>query len=516
MLKPLPTSTHTFGDIIKGGYLYVDKTQYLYQLVRESKGIYFLSRPRRFGKSLTISTLEEIFHSNRELFKGLWIEQSEYAWASHPVIRIDFSLYKVSNIEELGDSIQRYLRQIAAQHGVSLEDGPYEAQFASLILQLAAEAQVVILIDEYDKPIIDNIENRKEAIRIRDALRAFYRVIKALDAHIRFVFMTGISKFSKVGVFSDLNHLHDLTMDPTFSAALGITEDELITDFADYITQFAQQEQLSATALLQKIRFWYNGFCFSDRCQLVYNPFSTLNMFKQQRFSNFWFESGTPMFLIKHIKAQGYNVEQLSHLNLAEIEFSTYEIEQLAIVPLLFQTGYLTIIESFVEGEDRIYRLDHPNYEVKHAFASYLLSEFSEMERSFSGSYLRQLVRALRDTDLAQFFETLDVFFANIDYELYLKNERYYQTIFYLIFLMIGVQIDAEVNTNRGRIDAVVELSEHIFIFEFKLDRSAKEALQQIKEREYYQKYRLKGKSITLVGANFDSTLRKVSEWVTA
>ena len=511
MPKPVQASTYTFRDIIENGFLYVDKTRYLYELVRYGKGTYFLARPRRFGKSLLLSTLEEIFLGNRELFQGLLIDESDYNWQPYPVIRIDFSQERIYNAQELQELIGALVEEIATKYKITLPKTNYQRQFRRLVQQLAAQGKVVILIDEYDKPLIDNLENLPDAIKIRDTLKNFYGIIKAMDRDLRFVFITGISKFSKVGVFSSMNNLDDLTMDPRFATALGITEDELRHDFAEHIADFAAQAQLSPEALLHQIREWYDGFCFVENCATLYNPFSTLQLFNKQRFANYWFETGTPTFLIKLLKDQQYDVEQLSDLHLRELAFSTYEIETLAIVPLLFQTGYLTIKDY--NPERRVFTLSYPNSEVEDAFLTHVLGEFSERDRSLNEDYLWQLIDSLEAQDLETFFTILQVFFANVPYNIHLKHEKYYQTIFYLIFKLIGLRIDAEVHTNKGRIDAVIELDDHILLFEFKLDKSALAAFQQIKNNTYYQKYRLKEKPLTLVGANFDSTKRQVTEW---
>ena len=366
---------------------------------------------------------------------------------------------------------------------------------------------------EYDKPILDNLHNIEEAKAIRDLLKGFYGAIKSLDAYHRFVFITGISKFSRVGIFSDMNNLDDLTMDPRFAAILGITEEELQSDFQEHIAILAEQEQVTSEQLLAEIRRWYDGFCFVRGCSSLYNPFSTLQFFNKRYFSNYWFETGTPTFLLKLIKEREYNIEPFDHLEVPELTFSTYEIESLALIPLLFQTGYLTIKDFRRDQFGEIYTLSYPNYEVKNAFLTYLLSAYNEMETALSESHLRRLLYALDANDLPEFFTTLETFFANIPYDLQLDYEKYYQTIFYLIFLLIGVRIEAEVKTNQGRIDAVVVLRHHIYLFEFKLNQSAAAALQQIKEHAYYQKYRQRGKPITLIGANFDSSKRQVVEW---
>lgn len=513
MVKTLPTTTSEFRKIITGDYLYVDKTQYLYQLVQQPTGAWFLSRPRRFGKSLLLSTLDELLRGNRDLFRGLWIDSSDYQWQVHPVIRFNFAQEPIKSAEELQDAIHAYLDEVAASYGVTVAAGPHYRRFRHLIQKLATETQVVILIDEYDKPLIDNLDNLAEAKKIRDTLKGFYGVIKAMDRHIRLSFITGISKFSKVGVFSDLNNLTDLTMNTAFATALGLTEAEMRRDLAGYITEFAQKEGLTEAAFRDKLRHWYDGFCFAPEAENVYNPFSTMHLFYHQRFANYWFESGTPTFLIKLIHGRNYDIEQVSELELGELAFSTYEIENLAIVPLLFQTGYLTL-KSYEPTFQR-YRLGYPNYEVENAFLTYLLDAFSNTQQGFSEAHLWRLIDALNVYDLPLFFTMLKALFANIDYDLHLDYEKYYQTIFYLIFKLIGVRIDAEVRTHDGRIDAVVELDERIYLFEFKLDKDAKVALQQIQDHAYYQKYQVRGKPITCVGANFSTTKRMIDDWQT-
>lgn len=514
MLKPVQASTYTFRTIIEGGYVYVDKTRYLYDLIRQVSGIYFLARPRRFGKSLMISTLEVIFQGEKDLFQGLWLYNSDYQWQPYPVIRLDFSRHAVKSADRLEQVIDYYIAGIAQMYDITLNGFDYQSRFENLIQQLGRTAKVVILIDEYDKPIIDNIENLVEAKRIRETLKNFYTVIKAMDQYIRFVFITGISKFSKVGVFSSLNHLTDLTMNPAFATALGITEEELHDNFREHIAAFAAREGMGPMALMHKMQQWYNGFCFVENCQNVYNPFSTLQLFFHQRFANYWFETATPTFLIKLIKEREYDLPQLTPLEISELGFSTFEIENLEIIPLLFQTGYLTI--KGYNAERQLIQLAYPNQEVENAFLVYLLEEFSTIQRGLNESYLWQLIDALQAQKFDDFFAVLNIFFANIDYDLHLDYEKYYQTIFYLIFLLLGINVTAEVKTSRGRIDAVVELTESIYLFEFKFGGSAATVLKQIKTNEYHQKYGLKGKPLLLVGAKFDRKKRKVTEWKTA
>ncbi|MEM7132579.1 MAG: AAA family ATPase [Chloroflexota bacterium] len=516
MPKFLPTSTATFRKIINNDLLYIDKTEYIYHLVVRGTGAYFISRPRRFGKSLLLSTLEELFQGNRVLFRGLWIDESDYGWAPYPVIRIDFHSHPINSVADLDRSIQFQLHPIAERYGITLQDNPAPFIFDELIRKLSAQSpannQVVILIDEYDKPIIDHLEDPDRAIEIRDALKSFYGVLKAKEAHIRISFITGISKFSKVSIFSELNNLTDLTIDGRFAAMLGITQTELEENFADRLPGFAAKEGLTVEELLDKIRHWYNGFRFTRVDTPVYNPFSTMLLFEMESFHNFWFESGTPSILIKLIHERNYPVTDFDHSKVGELAFSTYDIRSLSLIPILFQTGYLTIKDFNPRRE--LYTLHYPNYEVQNAFLIYVLDAFSYLDQGLSKTHLLRLIDALEEHDLDTFFMVLDVFFAHIDYDLQLLNEKYYQTIFHVLFTLIGLVVDAEEKTNQGRIDAVIEVDDHIYIFEFKLDDSAEAALAQIKEKEYFKKYWLKEKPITLIGANFNSGKRTIDDWV--
>lgn len=512
MPKPVQASVYTFRRLIEGGYVYVDKTQYLYEIAHRSTGIFFLSRPRRFGKSLLLSTLDELFRGSRELFSGLWIDSSDYGWEAYPVVRIDFSRYQAQTAAEFKNVFQLYLKQIAREYEIELPDAPFDVLFAELILRLSKTRQVVLLIDEYDKPILDNITNLDEARAIRDVLKGFYTTVKSLDQYLRFVFITGISKFSRVGIFSGMNNLTDLTADPRFGGLLGLTEEEIQRDLEEHIASFAVRENIDVTEAMAQIRHWYDGYRFVPAGPDVYNPFSTLQFFVQQRFANYWFETGTPTFLLKLLKAGAYDATQLEELTLREPAFSTYEIETLSILPLLFQTGYLTIKDF--EPSRRIYTLGYPNYEVEEAFVTYLLAEFSEQERSVNEVWLWKLITALESHEMERFFTILSTFFANVPYDIHLRHEKYYQTIFYLIFKLIGLVIDVEVRTNSGRMDALILLPDHIYLFEFKLDSSAQAALDQIETAKYAEMFHLDKRPLTLIGVNFDSQKRQVTEWL--
>ena len=507
-MKRLPIGIQTFRKIIEENYLYVDKTEHIHKLIVQGS-VYFLSRPRRFGKSLLISTLNEIFEGNKELFNNQWIYNADYAWEKHPVVRIDFSRKKAENKDDLKGFILHQLNNIAGKYGISLERDQYDEAFDELLTKLSGINKVVVLIDEYDKPIIDNIEKKELAIELREILKGFYTIIKACDEYIRFVLLTGVSKFSKAGVFSGLNNLKDISMDTRYSSLLGITRQEMESSFKEYIDQFAKTEDVSKSELIEKITCWYDGFCFSRSCKKVFNPFSMLLLFDNARFSNYWFESATPSFLIKLIKEKDFDLTGLDGVNISESAFSSYEIENLKIIPILFQTGYLTITEYNKERME--YTLAYPNFEVKNSMTECLAEAYSFVERELVHGYAWKLIDALRDQDFETFFDTLHIFFANIPYDLQISKEKYYQTVFYLIFSLIGLKVEAEVKTNKGRIDAVI-IDKDIYIFEFKFDGDKDQALNQIKDKKYFEKYQGEGKKIYLFGVEFAD--RNVGEWV--
>jgi hypothetical protein len=354
----------------------VDKTENIYQMVKNPKGVYFLSRPRRFGKSLLISTLEQIFSGNKELFKDLWIYKSDYEWKKHPVIRIDFSSIKPKTEDELIQVIIDKIDTIAKKNSIKLEKRTYYQKFEELIYKLADKKNIVILIDEYDKPLIDNIDNLKLAKEFREILQGFYSVIKASDQYVRFVLLTGISKFSKMSIFSGLNNLRDLTMSSGYSTLLGLTQSEIERYFDKYIDVLVEDLGKKREEILENIKKWYNGYRFSEKEHRVYNPFSTLLLFEERKFKNYWFATGTPSFLVKLLKDSkgGYNLENIVDQNYGEAAFGSYELDSLDIVPLLFQSGYLTI-KAYQEILDNkyLYTLDFPNKEVKDSFNEYVL-----------------------------------------------------------------------------------------------------------------------------------------------
>jgi hypothetical protein len=513
MTRKLPVGIQDFETIRTENYVYVDKTELIYQLINQGR-MYFLSRPRRFGKSLLISTLHAIFRGERHLFKDLWIDKSNYTWDSYPVIWLDMSAVTNSSAEEFQKSLSYHLDKIAKQYGIKLSSSlSVSDRLDELITQLAENNQkVVVLIDEYDKPLIDRIHRPEIALENREILKQFYGILKSQNANIRFLLLTGVSKFSKVSIFSGLNNLEDISLSTDYATLLGYTEQELTNYFSLEVNNLAQKEGLSRPALLDKIRHWYNGYRFSEEEISVYNPFSTLLLFKQQKFSDYWFETATPTFLLKLIQQQQFDITDIEKLKIGKADFSTYEIDEPHVLPLLYQTGYLTI-KSYNPASD-YYELNYPNREVEIAFLKSLLSHFSKVDKPFQSNFILGMVEALEKLSFSTFFQLLKGFLASIPYGLFGKDEKFYQTIFYLVFKLTGAQINTEVHTNRGRIDAVIDGKDRVLIFELKVNKTAQEALEQIKAKGYADKYRAQQKAIYAVGLNFNTAERNLSDYV--
>ncbi len=507
----LPIGIQDFETIITDGYIYIDKTELIYQIVTQGKP-YFLSRPRRFGKSLLVSTFDALFSGRRHLFKGLWIDHSDWRWVQHPIIRLDMSTINNGTPEMLEADLIRALNGIAFQHQITLTGVSAANYLESLIQQLSEKQKVVVLIDEYDKPLIDNIEDFDIAKKNREVLRKFYTILKAQDANLQFVFLTGVTKFSKVSVFSGLNNLIDLSMLDPYSSLLGYTRKELERYFSKEIEALAKQNELKIEDCYTQIKEWYNGYKFSKGGEPVYNPFSVLNLLNSKEFSAHWFETGTPAFLINIIKNRQFDLSNLEQIDVSVQGFNLFDIEDLPILPLLYQTGYLTI--KSVLSHINAFSLGFPNREVSQAFSESLLTAFATSEAECNKS-LVEIASNIYATpwDHSQFFAIMKKLFALIPYDLYVKQEKHFHSLFYLIIKLAGFQINAEVHTQQGRADAVLETKDKVIIFEFKLDATPQTALDQINQKNYHQYYQDRNKPIFLVGINFNSELRTIEGW---
>ncbi len=513
-MKKLPLGIQSFGQLIRDGHTYVDKTQGIYNLFADGGKYYFLSRPRRFGKSLLISTLSEMFSGNKELFKGLWI-YDRIEWIKHPVIHIDFAGMRYRNEAEMDETLNYLIDENAKKYNIRLTGKSFDKKFKDLIMELSKEEQVVVLIDEYDKPIIDFVDQKEIAESNRKTLANFYSIIKATDQYLKFAFLTGVSKFARVSVFSGLNNLHDITISKHFSTLLGYTHEELLRHFGGYIDLMAAEMNIDRDLLVEKIQTWYDGYSW-DGTNFVYNPFSILSLFKENSFDNYWFSTGTPSFLVRMIKEKNIDITRFDNLPVSHYAFDSFDFETMDVIPLLFQTGYLTIKEIFTIRDSRRFRLNYPNKEVRDSFFTYLFQAFTDKGPGISTEILDRLSEAIDSDDPDRIISELKVLFASIPYNIFIDGkEAYYHTVIYLALKLAGADTMTEEPTNKGRIDAVLETEQKIYIIEFKLGKGKeKAALEQIKNKGYHEKYLNRGKQVVLMGVGLDPEERNIGGYI--
>ena len=509
MKKILALGSQEFSEVIGNNCIYVDKTKDIYKLITEGK-YYFLSRPRRFGKSLLANTLKEIFLGNKKLFKGLWI-YDKWDWEkAYPVIKISFASID-HNTLGLETAIDIQLDKIAKAYGHVLDMKSIATKFEELIIKLSEQAQVAIIIDEYDKPIIDYIDELEKAKENLGILRNFYSAVKDADKYIRFFFVTGVSKFSNVSVFSNLNNLSDITLNRKYSRMIGWTEEEVVDYFPDYIAKVRERYENVSSDIMQKIREWYDGYSWDGQTRL-YNPVSLMNLFAQQDFRNYWFETGTPTFLLKLIKEKKFTAFDIENSYISTNLLDKYEITKITLLALLFQTGYLTIKNYNRNSGDII--LDYPNREVADSFSVHILSELVYEEIDLTDNLLYKIRRSFIENEIEDFIEYINTLFSNIPYNLIDRKEKYFHSLFYLVLKIIGYNVETEILTIKGRIDAVVRTDDNIYILEFKIDQSAQKAIDQIKERNYAQKYKDDKRPVSLLGINFDTDKKMIDDYI--
>ncbi len=517
-LAKLPIGISSFEVLRTRGNVYVDKTEDIYHLLTEGM-YYFLARPRRFGKSLLVSTLRCLFEGKRELFEGLWlVEHSDWDWPTHPVVFLDFNGISHDTPQHFEIALKRALLNIAKANQLILDAPLLKEQFKELILKLqrSTSQPVVVLIDEYDKPIIDHLGQGETRLQIaeanRDIQKQFFGVLKDGDVMdvLRLVFITGISRFSRVSIFSELNNLYDLTMHTRYATMLGYTQAELEHYFTAHIQHLADNLGYTPDEMLTKLGQYYDGYRFSVRDAHVYNPYSILSTLGHGQLGNYWFETGTPTFLINLLREKNYPIPQIEGINVDEMTFGNYDIRNLQPEALLFQSGYVTI--HTVEGS--LYHLGYPNHEVKLAFSKQLLFSFMSAVDANRRSRFLRLSQHLQAEDFDAFFETITAIFASIPYDIQTKrDEAYYHTLFYLMVSASGVGTQSSTLTSRGRIDMVVELPDKVYLIEFKCNHSAAAAIQQIQDKGYAEPYQQSGKKIILIGINFSTQDRTLAEW---
>jgi len=512
-VKRLPLGIQNFREIITGGYVYADKTQYIYNLINTDK-YYFLSRPRRFGKSLLIDTISEVFSGDKELFRGLWICNSDYNFAAHPVLRLDMSNISNETPGILKDSLLKTLKKRVEEEGLSITGEIPSDMFKYLIEGLFKKynQRVVVLIDEYDKPILDHIANISEAEANRQVIRGFYGILKSMDPFLRFTMLTGVSKFAKTSVFSELNNLLDITLTEDYANICGIAIEDLMEYFGEHIESLSKLKNFThIDNLYDEILRWYDGYSWDGETRVI-NPFSLLSFFRQKRFSSFWYASGSPKFLMDLIKKNPRAYTNIKKLEMQEYMFDSADIERLSVESLLFQSGYLTIKEVILTPESPVYLLDIPNFEVRQAFNMHVLTALSGSSDVYAGQARREIYEALSSGDLQKMLDILRGLFASIPYQLHIDREAYYHSIFYAIMNVLGFHTDVEVSVSKGRVDAVLELDDKVYILEFKyrdctpeassevkrklFTEALAEGIKQIKDRGYADKYSGSGKTL--------------------
>ena len=513
-MRKLPIGIQTFEKLREENYLYVDKTALVYRIASTSVP-YFLSRPRRFGKSLLISTFEAYFQGRKDLFEGLAIEKLETEWKEYPVFHLDLNAEKYDSKEALEQVLSRNLSLWEDRWGKDAAEDTLASRFAGVLRRTYEQTgkQAVVLIDEYDKPLLQAILDEPLLEEYRRTLKAFYGVLKSADRYLRFVFLTGVTKFAQVSVFSDLNQLNDISMKPAYATVCGITKDELVETFTPEIDNLGEKNGLTFDETVCRLTALYDGYHFEESAEGVFNPFSLLNVFDSYKFDNYWFQTGTPTYLVDLLKQSDYDLRLLiDGVEVQASAFSEYRAEIRNPLPMIYQSGYLTI--KGYDKEVSLYTLGFPNDEVRYGFLNFLIPYYTEVSDAETGFYIVKFMRELRSGNVDAFMERLKVFFAGIPYELSENTERHYQAIFYVVFTLMGQFVETEVRSARGRADAVVKTKDFIFVFEFKLNGTAEEALKQIDEKGYLIPYTLDGRKLVKVGVNFSKEKRNIDCYV--
>ncbi|MCQ2235524.1 MAG: ATP-binding protein [Bacteroidales bacterium] len=512
-LKNLPIGIQDFESLIVDDYLYVDKTAIMYKLVSTGR-YYFLSRPRRFGKSMMISTLKAYFLGKKELFKGLAVEKLEQKWNVHPVLHLDLNTAKYSEKEALDNVINNALTNWEKIYGAQESEKGFGPRFEGVIRRAYEKTgqRVVILVDEYDKPMLQAIGNSELQDEYRATLKGFYGALKSMDGCIKFAMLTGVTKFGKVSVFSDLNNLRDISLDNIYSDICGITEEELHANFDAYVTNLAENQEMTKDEAYAELKKQYDGYHFSAKSKGMYNPFSVLNALTSLDFGSYWFETGTPTYLVELLKKHNYNLEEMANKEVNADVLNSVDSTSKNPIPVIFQSGYLTI--KGYEKEFGIYKLGFPNEEVREGFVRYLMPFYTSVDQSDTGFNVQNFVLDLRAGKIDGFMKRLKSLFSNTPYELVRDLENHYQNVMFIVSQLCGIYTRAEYHTSEGRIDMTMETSDYVYIWEFKFEKSAQEALNQIEEKHYADPFKASGKKIVCVGANFSNEIRGIDEYL--
>lgn len=507
-----PIGIQNFEKIRKDGYVYVDKTALIYQLVK-SGSYYFLSRPRRFGKSLLISTLQAYFEGKKELFKGLAMETLEKEWVKRPILHLDLNIEKYDTRESLDNILEKTLAGWESLYGANPSERSFSLRFAGIIQRACEQTghRVAILVDEYDKPMLQAIGDEELQKYYRNTLKPFYGVLKTMDGCIKLGFLTGVTKFGKISVFSDLNNLMDLSMDRRYIALCGITEEELYGNFEEDIHWLAAAQGMTNEETCIELKECYDGYHFTHNVPGIYNPFSLLNTFSKLEFGNYWFETGTPTYLVELLKRNHYDLERMANEETdADVLNSIYGDE--SPIPVIYQSGYLTIKDY--DRRFGIYRLGFPNREVEEGFIKFLLPFYTRMNKVEAPFEIQKFVNEIETGQPDAFFQRLGSFFADTPYELARDLEVHYQNVLFIVFKLVGFYVQVEYHTSEGRVDLVLQTDKFIYVMEFKLDGTAEEALRQINEKHYARPFEADSRKLFKIGVNFSKETRNIEKWL--
>ena len=508
-----PIGIQHFEKLRTDGFVYVDKTALVHKMVQEGN-YYFLSRPRRFGKSLLISTLQAYFEGKRELFQGLAMEQLEKEWRVHPVLRLDLNTEKYDSLDSFDKKLDREFKVWENLYGADPAETTLPMRFEGIIQRAYEKTgeRVVVLVDEYDKPLLQAISNKSLQDEYRATLKSVYGALKSMDGCIRFALLTGVTKFSKVSVFSDLNNLNDISMDNRYTEICGISEKELHQYFNEDIQKMADKDGVTYEDMSERLRQNYDGYHFAPNTGGMYNPFSILNVLAKQQFGSYWFETGTPTYLVELLQKNDYALAEMDNIIVGFETLSGIDAADTDAIPVIFQSGYLTIKDF--DSRFQSYTLGYPNKEVEMGFTKFLLPYYTGSRSTRSAFEIQNFVREVESGDIDGFFTRLRSFFSDTTYEVIRMQELHYSNVLYIVFKLLGFYTQVEYHTSNGRIDLVLQTPDYIYVMEFKLNGTAEEALQQINDKGYALPFASDTRALYKIGVNFSHETRNIERWV--
>lgn len=508
-----PIGIQQFEKLREENWIYIDKTAHIHRLA--SRGTYFfLSRPRRFGKSLLMSTIEAYFKGKRHLFEGLAIEKLEKDWIEYPVLHFDLNAKKFDQAKDLDEILNAQLSEYEQIYNSVAVDKSIEGRFKQLIKSAKEKTgrNVVVLIDEYDKPMLQAIGNEELQIQFRNMLKAFYGTLKSADGYLRFVLLTGVTKFSKLSIFSDLNNIEDISMEKQYCDICGITEEELHNVFDNEVALLAENNEQTKEEAYKELKKRYDGYHFSENSVGIYNPFSILLALKNSNYGSYWFSTGTPTYLVELLKRFDYSLENLSGYEASATTLDSIQLNVDNPIPVLYQSGYLTI--KGYDRELRLYTLDFPNEEVEEGFVNFLIPMYTSVSEMDSPSFIGKFVREVRAGKVDDFMRRLQSMMADTPYEIIKDLENHYQNVMFILTKLMGLYVQAEYKTSRGRIDLLIATDKYVYVIEIKLDGSAEDALRQINDKEYSLPFEAGSRQVIKIGANVSREKRNLENWI--